>query len=248
VKESDHTAPPTEGRLDGGVGWFRAAALLLSFLLALQCAWLVMAELYRPTLRQLPTTAPAAAASATVELRDRAARAASIGAIRGELWAESAFSYANLLFDDAKQNGDASLAGMLATGSASLTHALSDAPAQSGAWLFRAGLALRYPVLGFNALEALKMSYYTGPTERELMPLRLRMTTKLDWFSDVEMRQFISRDLRLLLAQKRATAIAEAYDASSSAEKSFIEQAVGRIDPPVLRWLRSGAKRPSVPN
>ena len=247
MKEPDHTALPTEGRLDGGMGWFRTATLLWSFLLALQCAWLVVAELYRPPLRQLPTTAPAAAA-VTAELRDRAAWAASIGAIRGQLWAESAFGYANLLFDDAKQNGDASLARMLATGSTSLAHALSDAPAQSGAWLFRAGLALRYPALGFNALEALKMSYYTGPTEQELIPLRLRMTTKMDWFSDVEMRQFIIRDLRLLLGQKQTTAIAQAYDASSSAEKSFIEQAVGAVDPPVLRWLRAGAKRPSAPN
>jgi len=248
VKDPNYTALPTESRLDDNVGRFRTATLLLSFLLALQCVWLVVAEFYRPPLRQLPTTAPAAAAAATAELRNRAAWAASIGAIRGELWAESAFSYANLLFDDAKQNADGSAARTLASARASLEHAVNDAPAQSGAWLLRAGLALRYPALGFNALEALKMSYYTGPTEQELMPLRLRMTTKLDWFSDVEMRQFISRDLRLLLAQKQATAIAEAYDASSSAEKSFIEQAVGRIDPPVLRWLRSGAKRPSVPN
>ena len=143
----------------------------LAGFLGLQCVWLLAAEHYRSTLRQLPTTAPAASAAA--KQRDSAALAASIGLIRGELWAESAFSYANLLFDDPGQGGDTSLAEKLASLGPTLQRALDEAPTQSGAWLLRAGLALRYPILGFNALDALKMSYYTSPTAPELAPLRV---------------------------------------------------------------------------
>jgi hypothetical protein len=245
VKSPSHDAVPNERPLGHSRTWFRTATLSLASFLGLQCVWLLAAEHYRSTLRQLPTTAPAAAAAA--KQRDGAALAASIGLMRGELWAESAFSYANLLFDDPGLSGDTSLAEKLASLGPTLQRALDEAPTQSGAWLLRAGLSLRYPILGFNALDALKMSYYTSPTAPELAPLRLGMTTKLHWSSDVEMRQFVDRDLRMLLAQKRPRVIAETYDASSQPEREIMEQAVA-ADQPVLRWLRSGALRGSLPD
>jgi hypothetical protein len=223
--------------------WFRAATLLLAGFLGLQCVWLLAGEHYRSTLRQLPTTA--LAASAAVQQRDSAALAASIGLVRGELWAESAFSYANLLFDDPGQDGKTNLAEKLASLGPALQRALDEAPTQSGAWLLRAGLALRYPFLGFNALDALKMSYYTSPSAPELAALRVGLTSKLHWSSDVEMRQFVARDLRVLLAQKRVRVIAETYDASSPPESEMIEQAL-TADQPILRWLRSGPSRKSM--
>jgi hypothetical protein len=245
MKPPSHDAVPNERPLGHSRIWFGTATLSLAGFLGLQCVWLLAAEHYRSELRQLPTTAPAAAAAAGQ--RDSAALAASIGLIRGELWAESAFSYANLLFDAAGQSGDASLAGKLASVRPTLQQALDEAPTRSGAWLLRAGLSLRYPILGFNALDALKMSYYTSPTAPELAPLRLGMTTKLHWSSDDEMRQFVGRDLRVLLAQKRTRVIAETYDASSLPEREIIERAVAG-DQTVLRWLRTGALRGSLPD
>jgi hypothetical protein len=34
------------------------------------------------------------------------------------------------------------------------------------------------------------MSYYTGPNEQALVPLRLRIAVQLDASKDIEMRQF----------------------------------------------------------
>ena len=92
------------------------------------------------------------------------------------------------------------------------------------------------------------MSYYTGPSEQDLMPLRLRIATYSDVLTDIEMRQFATRDLRLLLARHEKSAIAEAYNAASPAGKRFIEQTVGEIDPSALVLLRAGAQKESLPD
>ena len=104
---------------------------------------------------------------------------------------------------------------------ASLDHALDDSPHLSGAWLLLAGLASRFPSLGLDATELLKVSYYTGPSEQDLLPLRLRIAVHADDFDDAEIRQFVSRDIRHLLARKQKSAIAEAYDAASSCRKEL---------------------------
>jgi hypothetical protein len=170
--------------------------------------------------------------------------AALIGAIRGDLWAESAFSYADLLLANNEGTASANVTQKLARAAASLEHALNDAPAQPSAWLLRAELALRYPSLGFNVTEALKMSYYTGPSEQNLLPQRLRIVASTDTFSDIEMRQFVSRDVRLLLARKQKSEVAQAYNTASSSGRRFIEQTVKDIDPSVAESLRTGGGAP----
>jgi hypothetical protein len=99
-------------------------------------------------------------------------------------------------------------------------------------------LAMRFPNFAQDATAALKMSYYTGPTDVHLMPLRLRIAAQTDAFNDIEVRQFVTRDLRIFLAQHQEPAIAEAYRASMPSGKHFIEQAVSKIDPSALVWLQ----------
>lgn len=219
---------------------FRLATLLLAILLCIQCVWLLLAEIPRLEIAKLSTSAPAAIAA--TQQHNAAAWAALIGAFRGDLWAESAFTYAYLLVGENVGGKTAELTQKLARAQLDLEHALNDAPAQPDAWLFRAGLALRYPLLGFNATDALKMSYYTGPSEQDLIPTRLRIAARMDVFSDTELSLFVSRDLRLLLAQKQNSAVTEAYNAASSPGKRFIEQTVGQIDPSALKLL--GASEP----
>jgi hypothetical protein len=219
---------------------FRLATLLFAILLGMQCTWLLLAETSRPGIDRLPTDATAAAAAA--KERDAAAWTALIGAIRGDLWAESAFTYADLLFGKKAASPNTDTARSLARTRASLVHALDDAPHQSGAWLLLAALASNDPSAGFNATEALKMSYYTGPSDQDLMPLRLRMAVNSDTFNDVEMRQFITRDLRVFLTRKQKSTIAAAYNAASPAGKRFIEQAVKDIDPSALNSLAAAGK------
>lgn len=225
---------------------FRLATTLFAGVLGLQCIWLLLAELARTNVFELPTDATAATTAA--KQRDAASVAASVGVIRGGLWAESAFTYANLIFAGTGEIASTERPKTLARARASLDHALVDAPSRSSVWLLLAGLASHFPSLGIEAAEALKMSYYTGPNEQHLMSLRLSIAVQVDRFNDIEMRQFVGQDLRLLLARQQKSAIAEAYNAASPAGRSFIEQTVKEVDPSALNSLRTGALRQSVPD
>lgn len=225
---------------------FRLTTLLFAVLLGAQCSWLLLTELSRTGIDRLPTSLASASAASTKKQRDKADWAALIGGIRGELWAESAFTYADLLFSENAKSLDAD--GNLARARTRLNHALDDAPHQSGAWLLLAGLAVRYPSPGYDASGALKMSYYTGASEQNLMPLRLSIAARSSTFSDVEIRQFVSRDIRLLLGRKQKIEIAEAYDGASLAGRNFIEYAIEDIDPSALASLRKNAQKQLLPD
>lgn len=227
---------------------FRVTTMLFAGLFALQCVWLLASELARTDVTQLPTASLSAALAA--KQRDAALRAASFGFFRGDLWAESAFTYAFLVVDEKPTSISNDLAAASAQARSSLDRALDRAPVQSGAWLLLAGLALSYPPSDVTPLDALKMSYYTGPSERTLIPLRLITAARADQFDDLEMRELVSRDLRFLLEQKQLAPMTEAYKIASARGKQFIEQAVGDIDPSIRDSLRARATspQPSPPN
>jgi hypothetical protein len=88
------------------------------------------------------------------------------------------------------------------------------------------------------------MAYYTGPSEQTIVPLRLRLAAQTGGFSDIEIKEFAIRDLRMLLATKQYSAIAAAHDTASNAGKQFIEQAVHDIDPSALKDI--GLSSPKV--
>jgi hypothetical protein len=93
-------------------------------------------------------------------------------------------------------------------------------------------------------VEALKMSYYTGPSDLRLLPLRLLVATHSQALGDAEVQQLVRRDLRLLLAHGQQLAIAEAYRGASPVGRRFVEQTLGEIDPAYLGSLRTGAQKP----
>ena len=226
---------------------FRLTALLAAILLGAQCLWLVLAELARSSIDQLPTDMISAATAA--KQRDTAVRAASIGAIRSDLWAEAAFTYADLLWGGKKEAiENAHPAAVLLRARATLNHALTDGPHQSSAWLLLAELNLRFPSPGLDALEPLKMSYFTGPSEQPLVSPRLHIAVQLDGSDDIELRQFISRDLRMLLAQNRKSAIAEAYNVASPADKRFIESTIRDIDPSAFDAVQTAKQKQLSPD
>ncbi len=225
---------------------FRIVTLFFAILLGAQSVWLLFAQLSRPGIHRLPVNATEAAAA--VRQRGAAALAASIGAIRGDLWAESAFTYADLLFDKSASSAPADLTQALARARANLGYAVADAPINSDAWLLAAGLAFRYPTGKLDATEMLKMSYYTGPSSQTLIPLRLQLAVHPDGLNDFEIHQFIARDLRFLIGHKQKSAIADAYDAASPAGKRLIEQTIKDIDPSILGSLPTGAPRHALPD
>lgn len=220
---------------------FRMTILVFAVLLAAQCIWLLLAEFSRPQLDGLRLD-PASAATAKKD-RDLALWAASIGAVRGDLWALSAFTYADVALGENAAAARSAADPAVARLRASVVHALDTAPTQSGVWLLRTGVALRYPSERWDPLEALRMAYYTGPSDQDIVPLRIRLAAQTDGFSDVEIREFATRDIRMLLLTKQYSAIAVARGAASNAGKQFIEQTVHDIDPSALGNISSPTPR-----
>jgi len=212
----------------------------LAFRLATLRVWLLLAELSRPGIYRLPTDP--AAADAARNKRSGARWAATFGGIRGDLWAESAFTYADLMWSDAASGAD------LAHARSSLDRALTAAPHQSSIWLLLAGLASRYQLPSIDLKEAVRMSYYTGPSELELMPLRLWIAVHSNAFSDIELRDSISREVRLLITHQQKSAIVAAYKAASPAGRQFIEQTIREIDPSAAESLRVSAQGSHSPD
>ena len=211
--------------------------LIFAALLATQCIWLLLAEFSRPKLDGLPLDAPSAAAAS--KERDLALWAASIAAVRGDLWAVSAFTYAGLAIDDKGAGTRSTTDPAVARLRASVEHAIDDGPTQSAVWLLRTAFALRYPTGGWIPLEALRMAYYTGPSDQRIVSLRLRLAAQADAFNDLEIREFATRDVRMLLASKHYSAIGAARDLASHGGKLFIEQTVHDIDPSAIENISS---------
>jgi hypothetical protein len=223
----------------------RPVALSFALLLAVQCAWLVLADFFRSGITRLPTEV--AAANAARAERPDAALAAKVGAIRGDLWAEAAFTYADLLWSDAKSGAQYPIHEATSARSA-IDRTLINAPYQSAVWLLRAGLSALHAVPGIKAAEALRMSYYTGPRAQDLMPLRLRIAIRSEAYSDNELSEFIEQDLRVVLSQQKRSTVAAIYGTAPPAGRLFLERAVGKIDPSAIQSLNTDSAKPFLPD
>ena len=138
---------------------FRAGVSLYGLLLGAASLWILLAEFSSPGIRGLPTSPGEAAVAA--QHRGEALWAARAAVVRGDLWAEAAFTYANLEWlDFAQPLGEA-----LDQARATATRAVSLMPGNSGVWLMLADLSSRYRWQTPSPTECLKMSYYTGPHE-----------------------------------------------------------------------------------
>jgi hypothetical protein len=70
----------------------------------------------------------------------------------------------------------------------------------------------------------------------------------LDAFSDIELRDSINREVRLLITHNEKSAIIAAYNAAQSAGRQLIEQTVREIDPAAVESLRANTQKSHVPN
>jgi hypothetical protein len=219
-------------------GSLTAAWVALGLLLTAQGAWILLPEIFRPAPMGFPNDQRRAV---TQQDRDSAARAAALAEVRGDLWAESAFSSADMLpsapaFEIAverDQTGRASQ-GLLKT--------LRYAPHRGDAWLMLASTCerLKLPVCNTGAL--LKMSYYTAPDQAGLLPLRLAQALRSkDISSDDELADMVRRDIQRVLttSPNLRPALIAAYRSASSAGRRLIEQTVTPIDSRYLDAART---------
>jgi hypothetical protein len=167
-----------------------------------------------------------------------------MGIMLGDLWARSAFTYADLLW--ANRNLSPALSKELDQAHAQLDKSLSFAPIDTSAWLLLAGLASRFHLPNTRPLEALKMSYYTGPNDAALSSLRLQIAVDLQALSDPDMQLFVRQDLQSICCREPKQlnpAVLEAYESASSSGKQFIEQTLGDMDPAYLKTLLAAAPK-----
>ena len=217
--------------------WLRGALALFGVILFAQAAWILLAEGYRLNHIRLP--ADKTATIARIE-PDKITRAASLAVVRGDLWAESAFTYGGQRWID--QGMD--VGGQLnAEALRTLTQALRYSPHRGDVWLMFAALADQYKWSGYQPSLLLKMSYYTAPNELALVPLRLNVSLHVKGaIDDAELQDMVRREISVVLTRAPALrpALVAAYRSALPQGKVFAERVIAEIDPGYLVVVRAG--------
>ena len=214
--------------------WLRVALTLFGVFLSAQAAWILLAERHRLNHIRLPVDGKTATIAFAEQ--DKIRRAASLAVVRGDLWAESAFTYGSQLWLDA---GDQLNTEALKP----LTRALRYSPHRGDVWLMFAALADKYKWSGYQPSLLLKMSYYTAPNELALLPLRLNVSLHAKGaIDDAELKDMVRRDISIILTRAPALkpALVAAYRSALPQGKVFAERVISEIDPGYLGVVRAG--------
>lgn len=145
----------------------RMGLLGLGGVLALGGLWMLLSALLAPETVALPLDRDGAAAAAAH--RGRVIAAARLGVVRGDLYAQAAFSDAELLLLDRAHSHEAASAAEVQAARSNAETALALAPVNGSAWFLLAALppASAKPA-DANGLVALQMSYLTAPNDAAL--------------------------------------------------------------------------------
>jgi hypothetical protein len=216
-------------------GLFRGTVLVFAFVLGCQAAWILVAEFFRPPHSDFFATQQTAAVAATDQ--NGAALAASIGLIRGDLWSEVALTYLDRFLTDNRYSTNAQIEQAREVAD----RALAIAPHNAGVWLVLASINSRFDWLNHKAAAALRMSYYTGANETELIPLRLLLAVRSVALGDSDFQQLMRHDIRTVITRKPELkpAIVAAYRDAAPIGRQLIEDTLEEIDLPLLARLRS---------
>jgi len=214
---------------------FHKTVLAFAFTLGIAGAWALTSELVRPPRVGFPIDQNYAAAA---EQRPKAALAARLGLVRGDLWAELFFSFAD--FSVSKGGRDFGAVTTLNDAVPAARRALAYAPFRSEVWLLLADLAEKFELPNPNSAAALTMSYYTAPYNLALTPLRLSVATRGDALRDADLQQFVEQDLRMIFAGKPELrqAVIAAYATASAEGRRLVERIAQEVDPSFLASLR----------
>ncbi len=207
---------------------FRGTLAGLSVLLGLAGAWILVPEVARPPRVGFPNDQNYQAAA---DQRPRSRLAARVGLVRGDLWADLFFSFANSIL---KQGGrDFGAISTLDEAIPAAQRTLAFSPYRSEVWALLADAAEKYELLNPNSTAALMMSYYTAPYDAALAPLRLSVAARGDTLKDTDLQRLVEQDMRSILTDRPdlRPAVASAYAQASDTGKRFIKGIVQGLDP-----------------
>jgi hypothetical protein len=213
----------------------RGGLSVYGIILAGASLWILVPDLTRPGVTTFPTNRDLALSAAIH--RDDALRGARIGVVRGDLWQEAAFTYANLEWD-AVASVEPTLPDQAI---ASAIRSVRLMPGNSAVWLQLADLTSRFGRSAPNSIEAVKMSYYTGPNEYAVEALRLRVSSRLNVAADSELSRLFQTDVETSLTNRSdlKEAVASAFRDGSPQARQIISDAAKRIDPAFANSLQS---------
>jgi hypothetical protein len=222
--------------------WFRNVILIFAGVLALQAVWLVTADFFRPMLPYFPQDkADEEKASA---FSSAAVTAASISMVRGDLWTDGAIALSSGLINklaggDGPQLTSQRDPGVIARRAARLS------PHDSRTWLLLAALDSRFVGPNPKIVNYLKMSFFTGPNELALVPLRIHIATRSMVINDAELKNLVEQDIRSIVLRHQALrpSLLAAYRDASPDGKKIIETTVGEFDKDFLTVIRSSGGR-----
>lgn len=221
----------------------RPTALFFAFALGALSLWLIATEMVRPSVRF--TTDPQLA-MANYGQRDAALAAARLGWVRGDLWAEAAFAYGDVVWNAQDKGLPTTNAVPFQQIQVVVMRALTQAAYDSRLWLLLAGTYFRFDWPDERAIVALKMSYYTGSNTTEVIPKRLFLALQSRALDDDEFQELIRHDIRIALVRKTGlmAALISAYKSAPETGRQFVEKAVSEIEPNALSLIRgSGPPR-----
>jgi hypothetical protein len=213
-------------------------SFIFSLVLVAQGAWIILPEVSRP--KHIGFPSDQGHATVARQEQDQANRSAAIAVVRGDLWAESAFTYAGMLWTDQAFDLDAK-SDRNAKAQNSLSKTLRYSPHRGDAWLMRAAVCERLQIQACNIGALLKMSYYTAPDEADLLPVRLTQVLHAKEIGgDDELADMARRDIRFVLTRSATLrpALIAAYRSASPAGKLLVEQTVTPVEPGYLPILR----------
>jgi hypothetical protein len=219
------------------LGSFRGIALVFAFVLGCQALWILAAEFLRPENSVFPVGPQTAAVAA--DNRNAAGLAASFGLMRGDLWAEYAFTYLNLFWSDRQNSAKEQSSSTIEHAREIAVRALTLAPHDARVWATLASINWRFNWLN-RKVTALQMSYFTGANETELIPLRLLLAVQSDAIADKDFQQLVKHDIRTIITHKPElkSAILAAYREALPNGKKFLEEMLQQLDPTLLERIR----------
>jgi len=162
--------------------------------------------------------------------------AATIAPFRSDLRAQYALALTNqsLASEGALQNNNNE------TAQVEVKWAIKLGPHSSNMWLALALLQAQRNLENPQIVEALKMSYFTGPNQSDLIPSRLNIATVSNALKDSDLKELARGDVRSILLRypdQRQFLVGD-YFRGSTVGKAFLEEAVAAFDPGFLGTLR----------
>jgi hypothetical protein len=217
----------------------RTSAMVLAVAVGAYALWFLATELRRP---QLPFFLAGGAEDKTLfDNQGAATSAATLGVIRSGLWTDAAMALAARPAPADDPLAINATAPMLEA----TERAIALGPHDARAWLLLAAYHASLDGLNRTIVGPLKMSYYTGPNEAALFPMRLFIVTRTAAISDPEIQDLIASDVRtiLLFRPDMRSAITTAYRKAAPESRDFLKNTIELLDPKFAAQLdASGAQ------